>query len=133
NGKIDSVNELFHAGAALEGGLMAPSGFDHLASYDADFNGKIDVNDPVYSKLLLWRDRNGDGMSQPDEIKPLSEVVKSISVNGIETKSTYVGLVGSTQSRISHSSSFVRSDGKVGTIYNVFFSLGLNLAAQTYK
>lgn len=50
NGAIESGKELF--------GPQSGSGFGELAQYDADKNGWIDENDPVYGKLRLW---NGSG------------------------------------------------------------------------
>lgn len=46
NGKIDSGAELF--------GPATGSGFGELAKYDADRNGWIDENDPVFQQLRAW-------------------------------------------------------------------------------
>jgi hypothetical protein len=57
NGKIDSGKELFGPGNG--------SGFADLARYDADHNGWIDENDPVFKKLLIWTpDAEGKGSLQ---------------------------------------------------------------------
>ena len=62
NGFIDNGGELFgdHHGAR--------NGFESLAQFDSNQDGKIDLKDPVFSKLLLWQDRNGDGQSSPEEL-----------------------------------------------------------------
>ncbi|HEX8988053.1 MAG TPA: hypothetical protein VF816_08830 [Rhodocyclaceae bacterium] len=54
NGRIDSGRELF--------GPATGSGFAELASYDADHNGWIDENDPIFEQLKVWRpSTNGEG------------------------------------------------------------------------
>jgi hypothetical protein len=55
NGKVDSGAELF--------GPATGEGFAELAKYDADGNGWIDENDPVFRQLQLWKP-TGDGNGQ---------------------------------------------------------------------
>jgi hypothetical protein len=43
-------------------------------------DGIIDKNDAVFSKLRVWQDLNHDGISQPDELKPLS----AFDITGID-------------------------------------------------
>ena len=31
-------------------------------------DGRLDVNDPVFKRLLLWRDLNHNGISEPGEL-----------------------------------------------------------------
>jgi hypothetical protein len=39
----------------------------------------IDASFPIWSKLLLWEDRNHDGISQPDELQPVGNVLEGIA------------------------------------------------------
>lgn len=58
------------------------SGFKALAEYDADHRKVIDSKSPIWPKLVLWNDKNGDGISQPREVFTLDEMgVKSISLD----------------------------------------------------
>lgn len=72
NGKIDDGAELFGNATPLAGGARAANGFEALARYDANGDGAIDAADPVWTSLLLWTDRNHDGVSQPDELQPIA-------------------------------------------------------------
>jgi hypothetical protein len=54
NGKVDSGKELF--------GTASGNGFADLMKYDADGNGWIDDNDPIFSQLKGWSpDEEGGG------------------------------------------------------------------------
>ena len=72
DGVINGGAELFGNHTPLKRGLAADNGFEALKEFDQDQNGRIDEHDPVFAKLLLWLDGNGDGLSQQDELFPLS-------------------------------------------------------------
>jgi hypothetical protein len=76
NGLIDSGAELFGNHTPVTPGTSAttPNGFEALRF--AQLGAADDVltaNDPVWSQLLLWTDRNHNGLSEPDEIQRLCE------------------------------------------------------------
>lgn len=68
NGRIDDGGELFGTATRLESGARAQNGFVALAAYDDNHDGFIDEKDAIWSRLLLWRDANHDGISQADEL-----------------------------------------------------------------
>lgn len=72
NGRIDNGAELFGTATPLKNGTRAPNGFAALAELDDNHDGLIDHQDAIWSQLLLWRDRNHDGISQPDELAPVA-------------------------------------------------------------
>ncbi|HEY6141354.1 MAG TPA: hypothetical protein VI670_26665 [Thermoanaerobaculia bacterium] len=68
DGAIANGTELFGNATPLRTGQRASNGFIALAEYDANGDGIIDDRDAVWGSLLLWTDRNHDGVSQPSEI-----------------------------------------------------------------
>jgi hypothetical protein len=65
NGKIDHIGELF--------GDAATSGFTALATLDSNGDGKIDAADAEFASLRVWRDLNGNGVTDAGELKTLAE------------------------------------------------------------
>ncbi len=72
NGIVDDGAELFGTAMRLQNGHTAVNGFEALKEFDSNHDGVIDDRDPIWSELLLWRDLNHDGVSQPSEITPIA-------------------------------------------------------------
>jgi hypothetical protein len=72
NGKVDSGAELFGTATILRDGTTARNGYVALAEFDDNADGVIDSNDAIWPQLQLWFDFNHDGISQPEEIMPIS-------------------------------------------------------------
>ena len=74
NGVIDSGAELFGNHTPLRGAEgVAANGFQALQMFDDNQDGVLDKKDLVWWHLLLWTDRNHDGISQPDELVKLAK------------------------------------------------------------
>jgi hypothetical protein len=80
DGAITSGAELFGSSTVLANGARAPNGFAALAALDANSDGILDERDPMFSRLVLWSDRNGDHRSTPDELRKLGSTVTAISL-----------------------------------------------------
>jgi len=73
NGSIDDGSELFGSMSVLGSGARARNGFIALRELDSDGDQRISASDAAFERLALWRDRNQDRQSSPDELEPLAE------------------------------------------------------------
>ncbi|MBF0421028.1 MAG: FG-GAP repeat protein, partial [Magnetococcales bacterium] len=69
NGTIDNATELFSE--RMFDGLH--SGMEALARFDSNMDNLINAHDSIYKELLVWQDRNQDGLSAPDELTTLTQ------------------------------------------------------------
>ncbi len=86
NGTIDSGKELF---GDQHG---AKNGIEELRKFDDNQDGVIDESDAVFDRLKLFVDRNGDGISQKDELISLQdEGITKISLDAKEENRRIAG------------------------------------------
>lgn len=69
NGMVDSGLEMFG-----NVDLQHADGFEHMMDLDANGDMKLDDTDPSFRNLMVWRDLNVDGVSQSNELVPLSRL-----------------------------------------------------------
>jgi hypothetical protein len=86
NGQIDNGREMFSNVTPQPGNTATHLGFKALAQWDLPANGgnsdcQIDANDKVFSRLLLWVDKNHNGISDPGELLTMQQAgIKAISL-----------------------------------------------------
>ena len=106
DGVINDGSELF--------GTKSGDGFADLAEYDADGNGWIDENDPIFDKLLIWaKDENGK-----DELYTLKEAgVGAICLQRAATDFSLNSQKDNTQNgQIRSTGIFLYENGNAGTM-----------------
>lgn len=138
NGQIDNSGELF--GEYFTGQVLGPkpfrNGFLALASFDENDDGQISQKDTRFAELVLWRDANQDGLTQPMELVPLKSAgIESLSLLAKDTftqKSGNFAKVANNEIRLI--GQFTRIDGSKGTIADVWFQVRrLPLASSAHE
>jgi hypothetical protein len=82
NGRIDTGAELFGNYTRLQSGALAAHGFEALREMDDNHDSILDARDAGWIMLLLWIDRNHDGVSSPAELQPIaSSVVTALEID----------------------------------------------------
>ena len=68
----------------------AKNGFESLKEFDSNNDDIIDEKDKEFTNLLLWQDKNSNGISETDELIKLSDKVKSINLNYTKNGNTEI-------------------------------------------
>lgn len=76
NGIIDNGSELF-GNHTLAG---SKNGFAALRNMVGNGDGKVSQKDALFANLLLWHDRNHNGISEPVELTHASELLEAIGL-----------------------------------------------------
>ncbi len=126
DGAITTGRELFGNYTLDERGKPSfAHGFEALAARDGNADGRIDALDTVFSRLLGWRDRDRNGRSRPDELRPLAELgVQSVSL-AFEERT-----VRSGGGLLKQWASYERADGSRGLAVDAWFSSGVVVGAR---
>jgi len=81
-GLVTGINELFGNNTAGPDGRFAENGYEALRKYDLNHDGVIDREDPIFSRLRLWADVDGDGVAEVSELHTLDQLeVRTISLD----------------------------------------------------
>jgi hypothetical protein len=91
NGQVFGIDQLFGDNTLGPDGYFADDGFAALRKYDGynldtgevvNADGYITADDPIYSQLRLWFDRNQDGVANPNELISLERAgIEIIDLN----------------------------------------------------
>ncbi|MDO8608525.1 MAG: calcium-binding protein, partial [Phaeospirillum sp.] len=90
-------------------------------AFDTNHDGKLDASDARWSEFKVWQDLNQDGVSDPGEMKTLSELgITSINLTGIPVVAD-AGTTRPYDSIVSSIAQFTRADGSTGKVGDVGF------------
>ena len=95
--------------------------FEDLAEYDEDYNGWIDENDSIFSKLKVWtKDENGN-----NKLLNLKEAdVGAIYLSNAETEFSYKDMAGETNGVLRKTGIYLKeSTGAASTVVHVDLAL----------
>ena len=116
DGKIETGNELFGDRTILDNGKTASNGFAALAALDSNHDGVIDAKDAKFSELRIWVDKDGNGVSTPDELLTLEEA----GIRSLNLSNTFIGKVDENGNTIARVGSFTRTDGTTADMKEFF-------------
>ncbi|WP_459542209.1 calcium-binding protein, partial [Cellvibrio mixtus] len=102
DGKINDISELF--------GSPTRTGYEELGDLDSNYDGIIDANDERFADLLIWKDANGDGTSQANELSSLS----AIGIKDISLAHENIAPSGDADGQIARRGSFTWANGTQG-------------------
>lgn len=110
DGIINDGSELF--------GPESGNGFSELAQYDADGNGWLDENDPLYEKLVVWSlDQGGH-----HELISLREAhVGALFLDGQDGLFSLNDTQNEQHGLVRQTSFFLKEHGGMGTVQEVDF------------
>jgi hypothetical protein len=127
-GDIVNGEHLFGQATRLAGtSKRASNGYEALAQYDTKGKGYIDATDPVFAKLVVWFDRDSNGIASPSEKVPLSRLgVTKIATTYVERPASAQfqgnGLLDSNQLKYESAFWGPKECGAQGcSSYDVFF------------
>jgi hypothetical protein len=121
NGRIDSGAELFgnHTPVMPGTSRTAPNGFEALRfAQGMAPDDVINANDPVFSQLLLWTDRNHNGLSEPDELQRLCET----DIVAISLDYRTVGRTDRFGNEFRQRGTIQRANGRTESIFDVWLT-----------
>lgn len=121
NGLIENVNELFGDNTVGPDGQKSPNGFDALKKHDADNNGRIGEEDPVFQKLQLWSDANRNGLTESGELYSLADKnirYFDLKYDSIDERIDFYG------NSIGERSFVVTKNGQFIRVYDLWFVSG---------
>jgi hypothetical protein len=73
DGVINDGSEMFGEATRLSNGGLASNGFEALIDLDFNLDGVLDLNDPLFSDLQIWKDANSDGITDLGELFSLAD------------------------------------------------------------
>jgi Ca2+-binding RTX toxin-like protein len=112
DGRIDEARELSFA---LWTNQADDTDMQALATvFDSNANGRLDAQDARFADFVVWQDANGDGVSDPGELKTLTEA--GIGGVNLATARTDWRAGGN---RIAGFATFERTDGTQGWVADI--------------
>ncbi len=121
NGLIDNGSELFGNNTLLNNGEKAANGFAALAELDENHDGKIDSSDAAYSQLRVWKDTDGDGVTDAGELMSLGDAgVASIATGYNESMVT-----DAQGNQHLQNGTYTKADGTTASVDDVWFKADL--------
>jgi hypothetical protein len=125
DGKITSGRELFGNHTLLKNGInagkRAANGFEALKDLDSNADGLVDDKDTAFASLRVWKDTNGNGLTDTGELLSLAQAgVKSLKVAYTDAGSSAEADAQGNQHQ--QLGAFTQTDGSTQNMHDVWFA-----------
>jgi hypothetical protein len=125
DGKITSGRELFGNHTLLKNGInagkQAANGFEALKDLDSNADGLVDDKDAGFASLRVWKDTNGNGLTDTGELLSLAQAgVKSLKVAYTDAGSNAAADAQGNQHQ--QLGTFTQTDGSTQNMHDVWFA-----------
>jgi Ca2+-binding RTX toxin-like protein len=118
NGTIDNGGELFGSNTRLSDGSLAANGFAALGELDENQDGLVDENDAGFASLRIWRDANGNGLTEAGELLTLAEA-GIVAFRTEWTSSSFVDANGQAHKQVGTA---IRTSGLDAAVSDVWYT-----------
>ena len=118
---LDSGRDIFGDFTLLPNGMRAANGFEALAQYDSNNDGKIDTHDPIWSQLKIWRhDEFGErGFFMDPDLSGQINTLDELGIVAIYLDSQITNRTDNAGNTELRSGQFEWADGRTGEIAEV--------------
>lgn len=122
----DANGDSVVSGASELFGNETQDGFTALKSFDSNNDGTIDASDAVFADLKLWRDLDGDGVSDSGELFALSAYdISAINLANTPNDRMEGGNI------VAFEGDYVRGDGSTGDVAAIYFGVNTTISRWT--
>ncbi|MEW6351609.1 MAG: calcium-binding protein [Thermodesulfobacteriota bacterium] len=131
NARLDDARELFGDFTLLPNGMRATNGFEALAQYDVNKDGKIDPDDPIWSQLRVWHyNRTGLGSVNAADVNSLGTVdsMSQLGISALYLDAMAVNTTDDSQNIEIRTGHFERWDGGSGAFSEFRFDVNTSKA-----
>ena len=111
NGQIDGISEMF--------GGPGQSGVAMLAAFDDNGDGRIDAADAIRSELRVWRDFDGDGVTDAGEVFSLD----ALNIVSLNLSATELNVTTPQGTLLERSAEITFANGSVSRMFDAIFEM----------
>ncbi|MFH1112747.1 MAG: calcium-binding protein, partial [Pseudomonadota bacterium] len=123
NGRLDSGMELFGEFTLLSTGTpVGGDGFQVLSLFDANHDGKIDAEDPIWSQLKVWQYGEDDVENYDPDESGIISTVEELGITAIYLDSEVCNETDSEGNTQVRSGLFQWADGSTGLVAEYSFT-----------